>query len=83
MKKQVTFQTFKHLRNMTLRDFNKWLIGVIEASVQTGYDEASKDVILEIGEQELFERIMSVSGIGEKRAKKIMEAIVGDDTNIS
>lgn len=38
------------------------------------------DFIAEITTDELYEKILSVKGIGEKRANEIMEAILNDET---
>lgn len=85
--KQIDFHTFKNIRRMTLRDFNKWLSDLCSAEFAAGkqkmFDESfgsKADFIAEIITDELYEKILSVKGIGEKRANEIMEAILNDET---
>lgn len=75
--KPVSMREFKRARAMTLNNFNRWLkYELYEAAVQEAYEIQQRDVIAEIGEEDLMEAILSVKGIGEKRAEQIVKAII-------
>ena len=75
--KPVSMREFKRARAMTLNNFNRWLkYELYEAAVQEAYEIQQRDVIAEIGEEDLYESILSVKGIGEKRAEQIVKAII-------
>ena len=62
---------------MTLNEFNRWLtFELYQTAVQEAYEIQQRDVIAEIGEEDLMEAILSVKGIGEKRAEQIIKAII-------
>lgn len=74
--KPVSYQLFKKLCKMSLNEFNRW-VGLIWAKgVRDGQDMLSEEVMVEINEDDLLGVIMSVKGIGEKRAKQVLEAIL-------
>ena len=75
--KPVSFSQFKRVRAMTLNEFNRWLtFELYQTAVQEAYEIQQRDVIAEIGEEDLMEAILSVKGIGEKRAEQIIKAII-------
>lgn len=75
--KAVNFANLKKIRKMTLNQFNEWLMIIYESGVQDGVDQCEEGVISELDEDELMDILLSVKGIGEKRAREAVEKIVG------
>ena len=88
MKKALDFNTYKHLRKMSFNDMNRWIRKFWDTAYQTGIDEAVENGVVEVTEQEpkipenlttmisnddLFDLLVSIKGIGEKRANEIMD----------
>lgn len=75
--KPVSFSQFKRVRAMTLNEFNRWLtFELYQTAVQEAYEIQQRDVIAEIGEEDLYEATLSVKGVGKKRAEQIVKAII-------
>lgn len=74
--KPISFQTYKKLCRMSLNEFNRWAGLIWAKGFADGQDMLSEEVIVEIGEEDLLRTVMSVKGIGEKRARQVVEAIV-------
>ena len=53
---------------MSLNEFNRWAGLIWAKGFADGQDMLSEEVIVEIGEEDLLRTVMSVKGIGEKRA---------------
>lgn len=75
--KPISFQTHKKICKLSLNEFNRWVGSIWASGFADGQDAMSQDVIVEIGEGDLLDAIMSVKGIGEVRARQIVDAIVG------
>jgi DNA uptake protein ComE-like DNA-binding protein len=79
MRKVADFSTYKHLQKMSFADFNRWVISVYKSGYADGADEESKkyeDNSLTLNEDSLYDILITVPGIGEKLANKIIERMV-------
>lgn len=77
--KPVNMATFNKLRKLSLNDFNRWVAEFYRNAFTDGVRSAQSvadEVIAELPEDVLLEAVKSVSGIGEKRAAKVVEAII-------
>lgn len=77
--KPVNMATFNKLRKLSLNDFNRWVAEFYRSAFTDGVRSAQSvadEVIAELPEDVLLEAVKSVSGIGEKRAAKVVEAII-------
>ena len=88
MIKPLDFNTYKRLRKMSFNDLNRWLRSFWETAYQTGVDEAVENGVVEVDKQEptlpenlttvisnddLFDLLVSIKGIGEHRANEILD----------
>ena len=76
MKKLITFQDLKKIQRAPLRDFNRWLEVIYESGKQNAIEEMNENVVAEVQEDELMDILLSVKGIGQKRADEIMRKIL-------
>lgn len=81
--KPVSFATMKKLQRMSLNEFNRWIEVVYKQGAQDGIDFVEKETIAEIQENDLYHILLSVKGIGEKRALAVMKKIIGEDWEVS
>lgn len=80
MKKVADFNTYKHLQKMSFADFNRWVISVYKSGYVDGADEESNkygENPIVLDEDSLYDILITVPGIGEKLANKIVEKVVG------
>ena len=79
MRKVADFNTYKHLQKMSFADFNRWVISVYKSGYVDGADEESdkygKNPLI-LNEDSLYDILITVPGIGEKLADKIIERMV-------
>ena len=79
MKNVVDFQSYNRIKNLSFSDFNKWAISVFGNAYESGYKdgkaEAEENCTVSVTEDELMEIILSVKGIGQKRADELMGKI--------
>ena len=84
MKKPLKFNDYKLLKAMSFNDMNRWLIVFYSAAYADGKESLKDDTCLYIEPEDcevaldgqtLYEIILSVKGIGEKRADEIMAKI--------
>lgn len=77
--KAVDFSTLKRVQKMTLNQFNSYMSEVVRAAWQNGVDDVigdhSREEIVIYDSDELYELILSVKGIGAKRAQTIVDMI--------
>lgn len=78
--KPVTFQTFKRIKKMSLNEINRWASVVYQSGMQDGIDLTNEDIVAEISEDTLREILLSVKGIGPKRADEVIKKILKEDT---
>ena len=84
MKKPADFGTYKRLRKMSFNEFNRWITEFYAAAYQDGADSVvvesdppdHPDLVAAMEEERLYEILLSIPGIGVKRADRIMEAIL-------
>jgi len=89
MRKAVDFSTYKKLTKMSLNDFNRW----VESVYRSGFDDAyhltqkdlynqmeiePKDLVSACTEDRLMEIILSVKGIGQRRAQEVVDKIMNE-----
>lgn len=77
--KPITFQNFKQLKKMTLNEINRWALSLYQSGMQDGIDLTNEDIVAEISEDTLREILLSVKGIGPKRADEVIEKILKED----
>ena len=76
MRKVADFSTYQSLRSMSYNQFNRWVRSVYTTAYQDGYDDGGKefgDTPLVLDEDSLYELLISVPGIGDKMANKIVD----------
>lgn len=85
--KPIDFTTYKKIQKMSLNTFNHWLMDLCSTVYDDGVDYAISDTVAAITEDRLLEILLSVNGIGKKRANEILEKILqegliyyGDET---
>ena len=90
MIKPLDFNTYKRLRKMSFNDLNRWLRSFWDTAYQTGVDDAVDNGVVKVDEGEpkipenmttaisnddLFDLLLSIKGIGEKRANEILDKL--------
>ena len=80
MMKPVTFQNLKQIKKMSLNELNRWALSLYASGMQDGIEESEKDLVAEISDEKLLEILLSVKGIGPKRADEVMKKIMKEDT---
>lgn len=77
--KAVDFSTLKRVQKMTLNQFNAYMSEVVRAAWQNGVDDVignhNKEEIVIYDSDELYKLLLSVKGIGAKRAQTIVDTI--------
>lgn len=76
MRKAADFSTYQSLQSMSYNQFNRWVRSVYATAYQDGYDEGSKefgDTPLVLDEDSLYGLLVSVPGVGNKMANKIVD----------
>lgn len=77
--KAVDFSTLKRVQKMTLNQFNAYMSEVVRAAWQNGVDDVigdhNKEEIVIYDSDELYKLLLSVKGIGAKRAQTIVNPI--------
>lgn len=76
MRKVADFRTYKSLRSMSFNQFNRWVRSLYATAYQDGYDDGGKefgDTPLVLDEDSLYELLISVPGVGNKIANKIVD----------
>lgn len=77
--KAVDFSTLKRVQKMTLNQFNSYMSEVVRAAWQNGVDDVigdhNKEEIVIYDSDELYKLLLSVKGVGAKRAQTIVNTI--------
>lgn len=58
---------------MSLNELNRWALSLYASGMQDGIEESEKDLVAEISDEKLLEILLSVKGIGPKRADEVMK----------
>ena len=83
MKKPVDFSTYKMVRNLSFNDFNRWVTEIYKCA----YEDGAKDNPIEdecvaaLTEDRLMEILLSIRGIGQKRADAVLDSILKEGTS--
>ncbi len=79
--KPASFSDFKRVQKLSLNDFNRWMTALyqtaFEAGLREGESELDEAVILD--EAKLLQIILSVKGVGQKRAELIVDKILSEE----
>ena len=80
MKRKIaSFADFKRIHKMTLNDFNLWMQAFYQSAYEDGLHDGEaefEDCVAAVYEDQLFDVLLSIKGIGENRAKQIVDAIL-------
>lgn len=82
MGKLISFKNLKELQKLPLNSFNRWVESIYESGKQDGIDFVSQETVAEVGENELYNILLSVKGIGPTRAMQVMRKIVSEDWEV-
>lgn len=75
IKKPIDFATFKKIQKMSLNGFNLWLRDLCGEVYDDGFDCMKSELVAAMTQDKLEEILLSVKGIGKKRASEIIEKI--------
>lgn len=74
MKKAINFAQFQQIKKMPLNMFNVWATEIYKSGLEDGINQQPEyDAVL--SEDDLRDILLSVKGIGEKRAEIIIRRI--------
>ena len=79
MKKYADFKTFKRVKQMSLNDFNRWVMELYRAAFEDGLKEGEEEwdeCVAAMTEDRMLEVFMSVRGIGPVRAQRLLDAVL-------
>lgn len=82
--KAVNFQTYKQIRKMSLNDLNKWVLSIYKSGYLDGLQEGESESVIAdecvaaLTDERLKEILLSIKGIGEKRAEMVLSAVLAE-----
>ena len=78
MKKALDFSTYKKLQKLSLNDTNRWINALYAQAYDDGKNENPilDECVAAMTEERLLEIILSVKGIGQKRAEQLLSKIL-------
>ena len=81
--KMLTFQQYKKIRNLSLNEFNRWVVSIYKSGFEDGLKEGEKefDECSTYTTDELTTFLQTIPGIGQKTAEKIVDAIIDEGEN--
>lgn len=89
MKKLVDFNNWKQVKKLSLNDFNRWVISIYQSGYKDG-QEAEKEKFKELESEctvmmddDLKDLLLTVPGVGEKRAETIVEKVQNADKSFT
>lgn len=84
----MPFNQYKQCQKMTKNEFTRWVETIADETYKDGYREAMKDVpdgcivlnpeevvIIDWNDEEFYDMLLSVKGVGKALADKIMDKI--------
>lgn len=87
-KYKMPFNQYKQCQKMTKNEFTRWVETIADETYKDGYREAMKDVpdgcivlnpeevvIIDWNDEEFYDMLLSVKGVGKALADKIMDKI--------
>ncbi len=78
--KPITFAEMKNIRRKNLNELNRYFMSIYASAKQEGIDSVEENTIAELTEEQLLEILLSVKGIGQKRADEIIKKILEVNT---
>lgn len=89
MHKAVDFSTYKKIMKFTLNEMNRWIESVYKAGFDDAYNLTQKDLYNQMTiepkdlvsaytDERLFEILLSVKGIGRKRAQAVVDKVLNE-----
>jgi len=76
MKKIASISDFKRVQKMSLNDFNRWVSEIYRTGFLDGMEKKDEKIVAEITDDCLLKTMLSVKGIGEKRARQVIDIIM-------
>lgn len=87
-KYKMPFNQYKQCQKMTKNEFTRWVETIADETYKDGYREAMKDVpdgcivlnpeevvVIDWNDEEFYDMLLSVKGVGKALADKIMDKI--------
>lgn len=74
--KGVSYHDFDRIKKMSLNDFRRWTKSVYESGFADGLDDVGRDASVSISDDQLLDIILSVKGIGRRRAEEVVQKIL-------
>jgi len=89
MHKAVDFSTYKKIKKLTLNEMNRWVESVYRDGFEAGYSVTQKDLYNQMTiepsdlvsaytDERLMEILLSVKGIGKRRAQEVVDKILAE-----
>lgn len=88
--KAVDFSTYKKVQKFTLNEMNRWVESIYKAGFDDAYEFSHttvchkiepKDLVSAYTDERLMEILLSVKGVGRKRAQQIVDKIMSEGVN--
>lgn len=76
MLKVMDFATYKKLHKLSLNDTNRWIKSVYASAYDEGQKDMMSECVASLTEDMLLDILLSVKGIGEKRARQVIDKIL-------
>lgn len=76
MKKALDFSTYKKLSKLSLNDTNRWINALYAQAFDDGKRTLMNECVATLTEDTLMEILLSVKGIGENRARQVVDKII-------
>lgn len=94
MHKAVDFSTYKKIMKFTLNEMNRWVETIYRDGFEAGYNVTQKDLYNQITiepkdlvsaytDERLMEILLSVKGIGRKRAQEVVDKILKEGVDLT
>ena len=94
MHKAVDFSTYKKIQKFTLNEMNRWVETIYRDGFESGYNLTQKDLYNQVKieptdlvsaytDERLMEILLSVKGIGRKRAQEVVDKIMNEGVDLT
>lgn len=81
--KPASFADMKKVQKFTLNQFNRWVESIYKSGMMDELARVNDETVAEVTEDDLYDILLSVKGIGEKRAAEIMKKILAHGSEVS
>lgn len=78
MDKPIDFATYRSVQKMSYNGFNRFAVSMYNSGLQDGINIVRDDVAAELTDDRLYDIIRSVKGIGEKRAREVVDKVLSE-----